>query len=170
MSMLARNLRSLCVPLLIASLLAGCQNMQSKNPLGLESLEKAKQAFLDSWTKHAGETYTTEKLSRVADTTDSFVSFDAMSKDKTVVKGYAQYAGIWGPGMAGFKTAQLSETENVHVWIREGMAVTASIVRVHGETMDGTMIDMPGHLTLGWLREGDDWRVVHEHMSLGVKQ
>jgi len=165
---LARAVRPLCAPLLAATLLLGCRSMTSDSPLGLESLEQAKQAFLASWTKNPGDTFTTEKLARVVDNSDAFVSFDAMSQEKTVIRGYDQYAGIWTNGMRAFKTAKLTETQNVHVWIREGMAVTASIVRVQGETLDGKPLDMPGHLTLGWLRKGNEWRLIHEHMSIGV--
>jgi len=164
----ARFLRTLCVPLLFAALLAGCRSMLSDGPPSLESLEQAKQAFLGAWTKNPGDTFTTEKLSRVIDG-DAFVSFDAMSKDKTVIRGFDAYAAIWGPGMVGFKTARLSETENVHVWMGRDHAITASIVRIEGEMVDGTRLDMPGHLTLGWHRRGDEWRLIHEHMSLGVK-
>ena len=158
------------VPLLLSALFSGCQ---ASSPLrqggGLDSLEQAKRAFLDSWTKHEGETWTVDRLSRVLDNSDAFLSFDAMSSDKTVVRSYKDYAAIWGPGMAAFKTAQLSETENVGVWISDEMAVTASIVRIHGELGDGTKLDIPGHMTLVWNRGADGWRLAHEHMSTGVK-
>lgn len=163
----ARLLPTFCTPLLCAALLAGCQSIASERPATLESLEAAKQAFLGAWTKKPGDTFTMEKLSRVIDP-DAFVSFDVMSREHTVIRGYDLYASIWGPGMAGFKTARLSETQNVHVWMSPGQAITASIVRLEGETVDGTKIDMPGHLTLGWHRHGDEWRLVHEHMSVGV--
>jgi ketosteroid isomerase-like protein len=150
--------------------MVGCLGTgHGRSPGGLESLEAAKHAFLDSWTKHAGDNFTLDHLASVVDTTGAFVSFDAMSRDKTVVRGYAQYAAIWAPGMAAFKTARLSEVEDVHVWLSEDMAVTASIVRIEGEMLDGTKLDVPGHLTLAWRRDGSTWRAVHEHMSLGVK-
>ncbi len=164
-------IRAFAASLLLAALISGCQASGPNLPSGgLESLNVAKSAFFDSWTKNAGETWTTERLSRVLENSDAFLSFDGMSTDKTVVRGYAQYAAIWGPGMGGFKTARLSETENVHTWLSSDMAVTASIVRVQGEMADGTKLDIPGHMTLAWNRKGSSWSLVHEHMSLGVKQ
>ena len=165
------KIHAFAASLLLTSLISSCQATGPDLPSGgLESLNVAKSAFFDSWTKNEGETWTPERLSRVLENSDAFLSFDGMSADKTVVRGYAQYAAIWGPGMAGFKTAHLVETENVHAWLSSEMCVTASIVRVQGEMLDGTKLDIPGHLTLAWNREGSSWRLVHEHMSLGVKQ
>lgn len=165
------TIRALAASLLLACLILGCQaTRQGVSSEGIASLNVAKTAFFDSWTKNAGETWTTEKLSRVLDNSPMFLSFDGMSADKTVVRGYAQYAAIWGPGMSGFKTARLSETDAVSTWVSEDLAVTASIVRVQGELGDGTKLDMPGHMTLAWERVTGGWRLVHEHMSLGVKQ
>ncbi len=166
------TLRAFASSLLLSALILGCQaTRQGVSSEGVASLSLAKSAFFDSWTKNAGETWTAEKLSRVLDNSEMFLSFDGMSSDQTVVRGYAKYAAIWGPGMNGFKTASLSETNVVSTWVSADMAVTASIVRVQGEMADGTKLDMPGHMTLTWQSVGNDaWRIVHEHMSLGVKQ
>jgi ketosteroid isomerase-like protein len=132
-------------------------------------LTAAKQAFLDAWTKREGETWTTAKLDQSIDGTEEFLSFDAMSQEKTVIRGHDAYTAIWGPGINGFATARLSETEAVRTWAQGDLGVTCSLVRVEGTQADGKKLDLLGHMTLAWKRGKSGWRVVHEHMSLGVK-
>ena len=134
------------------------------------SLNAAKAAFFEGWVRKNGTTFTTEKLSRIVDTSEDFLSFDGMSQDKTVISGWKAYSAIWGPGMNGFTNATLSEVRNVRTWIDGNLAITASIARIYGEMPNNQTMDVQGHLTLGWKKEGGQWRVVHEHMSLGVKQ
>lgn len=136
----------------------------------LAGLNEAKARFLDAWSKAEGETWTTAKLDAVVDNSADFLSFDAMSQEKTVIRGHEAYAAIWGPGMNGFKTAKLSETESVRTWTHCDVGITCSLVRIEGTFPDGTKIDLAGHMTLGWRRDAKTgWRAVHEHMSLGVK-
>ncbi len=134
------------------------------------SLNAAKAAFFEGWTRKNGTTFTTDKLAKVFDNSDEFLSFDGMSQDKTVISGWKAYSAIWGPGMNGFTNANLSEVKTVRVWIEDDLAITASIARIYGEMPNNTKMDVQGHLTLGWKRQDGQWRIVHEHMSLGVKQ
>ena len=134
------------------------------------SLNQAKAAFFDGWTKMAGTNFTTDKLGKVFDNSENLVSFDGMSQDKTVIRGWKAYSGIWGPGMNGFTNASLSEAKSISTWIEGDTAITASIARIYGEMPNGQKMDVQGHLTLGWRRIGSQWRIVHEHMSLGVKE
>jgi ketosteroid isomerase-like protein len=156
---------------LASFLLAGCQHSEAHSPAAdRASLDAAKQAFFASWTKGPADTFKLDKVAATVDKTSDFLSFDAMSKDKTVISGYDAYAAIWEPGMNAFKSAQLSEAKAERTWISGDLAVTASIAHISGELPDGTKLDMPGHLTLAWKRDGASWRAVHEHMSLGVKE
>ena len=136
----------------------------------LAGLNAAKAAFLGAWTKAPGETWTPAKLDTTLDGSEDFLSFDAMSQEKTVVRGHDAYTAIWGPGMNQFTTARLSETEAVRTWSHGDLAVTCSLVRIEGTLGDGTKLDMAGHLTLAWKHTRTGWRAVHEHMSLGVKR
>lgn len=130
----------------------------------------AKQAFLASWTKRAGQTFTTDALSKHVANSPDFLSFDGMSQDKTVIEGWNNYAAIWGPGMNGFTNASLTELRAVRTWADDDMGVTASIVRIYGEMPNGQKLEMKGHLTLVFAPGKDGWRVVHEHMSMPVKE
>ncbi|MDZ4773534.1 MAG: nuclear transport factor 2 family protein [Planctomycetota bacterium] len=132
-------------------------------------IESAKHAFLTAWTKEAGTAFTLDKLSRAVDTSEKFLSFDGMSQEKTVIEGWKAYAGIWGPGINGFASGSLSESRAVSTWIGDDTAITASIARLQAVMPDGNKLDVLGHLTLGYQRHDGEWRVVHEHMSLGVK-
>lgn len=134
------------------------------------SLNAAKAAFFEGWVRKNGTTFTTEKLSRVVDTSEDLLSFDGMSKDKTVISGWKAYSAIWGPGMNNFTNATLSELTALRTWVDGDLAITASIARIYGELPNNQKLDVQGHLTLGWKKDAGQWRIVHEHMSLGVKQ
>jgi ketosteroid isomerase-like protein len=168
MKTLARNLALLVLPSL---LVASCQHSEAHSPAAdRASLDAAKKAFFASWTKAPGDTFTIDKVKAVTDNSADFLSYDGMSQDKTVISGYDAYAAIWGPGINAFKNAELAETRADRTWIGGDVAVTASIAQVRGAMPDGTKLDLPGHMTLAWKRDGASWRVVHEHMSMGVKE
>ncbi len=161
------------------ALLASCattreldKNGAAEDAAEIASVEKARDAFLASWTKTEGKTFTTDALSKSVDNSNIFLSFDGMSQGKTVIQGWNEYAAMWGPGMNGFTKASLTQTKSLRVWADDDVAATCSIVRIYGEMPNGQKLDMPGHLTLVFHREGDDkpWKVVHEHMSLNVKE
>lgn len=131
---------------------------------------KAKAEFFGSWTKASKQVYTTDKLKTVVANSPDFLSFDGMSQGKTVIEGWQAYADIWGPGINGFQTASLTEQKAVRTWISGDLAITASIAHIQATLPDGKKLDMPGHLTLGWQKIDGQWKLVHEHMSLGVKE
>lgn len=135
-------------------------------------VERARDAFLASWTKTEGKPFTTDALSKSVDNTGAFLSFDGMSQDKTVIQGWNDYSAMWGPGMNGFTKASLTQTKSLRVWASDDVGATCSIVRIYGEMPNGQKLDMPGHLTLVFHRDGEGtpWKVVHEHMSLNVKE
>lgn len=160
--------------ILVLSLLAlttyGCKTTRMHESIDdAAGVVAAKGAYFSAWTKSPGEAFTLEKLSRVIDTSNGFVSFDGMSQQKTVIQGWKAYSGIWEPGMNGFKSGSITESQSLSTWTNEAMAMTASIVRIQGETLDGNKLDLLGHLTLGLEKHDGAWRIVHEHMSLGVK-
>lgn len=158
------------------SILAACHSAHKDGSHdGIHEAKKNQQVidaaanFCAAWTKTAGQTFTTDKLGKAIDQ-DEFLSFDGMSQGKTVIDSYADYAAIWGPGMNGFTNAKLSITETLAAEVEDDMAFWAGIVRVYGEMPGGNKLDVPGHMTLVFNKEGGTWLVMHEHMSMGVKR
>jgi ketosteroid isomerase-like protein len=127
-------------------------------------------AFFEAWTKEPGETFTTARLGRTIVGTDEFLSFDGMSQNDTVIQSWNEYAGVWGPGMNQFTRATLRPTDQFKLSRSGDLALWAGLVRVYGEMPGGQTLDQSGHMTLVLRRTGDGWRIVHEHMSLGVKR
>lgn len=133
------------------------------------SLRAAKQQFYDAWTKQAGEPFDPSRVAAIVDDGAVFLSFDAFSPESTTIDSRADYLRIWSAGMNGFTTARMTEARALSAWTSGDGALTTSIVHVHGEMPDGKVLDTDAHLTLGWRRSEAGWRVVHEHMSTGVK-
>jgi ketosteroid isomerase-like protein len=135
----------------------------------LDGAQAAVDSFFAAWTKREGEVFTTERLGRVVANSDQFLSFDGMAP-KTVIKGWNEYSATWGPGMNQFTSATLSAAEPISLTGSGSMAVWCGIASIKGNMPDGSKRDMPGHLTLVLSKQSGQWRIVHEHMSLGVKR
>lgn len=133
-------------------------------------LDMARKNFFEAWTKPAGQPFTTNKLADVVETSDDFLSFDGMNANQTVIESWKKYESIWLPGINQFVAAKLSEQKMVREWASDNLAITASIAHIQADLPDGKKLDTLGHLTLGWQRKDGKWVVVHEHMSLGVKE
>lgn len=135
-----------------------------------EGVARAKQSYFAAWTKQAGQAFDPATLTATVENSDDFLSFDGMSPTGTVIQGWKNFSGLWIPGMNQFRRASLSEAKPLRTWISGDLALTASIAHIQGETADGHELDMLGHLTLGYARRDGRWQIVHEHMSLNVKE
>lgn len=134
------------------------------------SLNATKAAFFAGWTKNANTQFSMDAVAKSASTSDDFLSFDGMSQNKTVISGWKTYSDIWGPGMNGFTTASLTEAKALRTWVDDGMGVSASIAHIQGTMPNGQKLDMMGHLTLVYKWDNGAWHIVHEHMSMPVKE
>lgn len=160
-----------------AALLPGCivvaktETVEPGKVTGdVSGAKAAVDAFFEGWTKEAGEPFSTARLQRTVVNSDEFLSFDGMSPNDTVIQSWNEYAGVWGPGMNQFTRAKLSPTEQFKLNRSGDLAVWAGLVRVYGEMPNGQTLDTPGHMTLVLRRTGEGWKIVHEHMSMGVKR
>lgn len=144
-----------CLPLVACSAMRG-------DPSGVS---RAKDAYFAAWTKKDGETFTTDRLSKVILTTDEFYSIDGMAPMPTI-EGWDAYQKTWQAGMNQFKNAQLIETSTPRSWNGPGVASTVSECRVTGTMPDGTKLDIPARVTLVYRKFNGQWRIVHENMGV----
>lgn len=169
-----RTKYALAVVLPALALLTACQSSQYRDDDDTQgraaSLNATKAAFFAGWTKSANTKFTMDALSNTVCTCDDFLSFDGMSQDKTVISGWKTYADIWGPGMNGFSTASLSEAKSLRTWFEDDLAVSASIAHIQGTMPNGQKLDTTGHLTLVYKWDKGSWHVIHEHMSMPVRE
>lgn len=133
------------------------------------ALDAAKREFFAVWNKQPGVEFDARRLAAILDDSNEFLSFDAMSPQSTVLEGAERYTSLWKAGMNGFASGSFTEVRSLRTWLCGDGALTASLAHVHATTGDGQVIDLDAHLTLGWRRTDAGWRVVHEHMSTGVK-
>ena len=129
---------------------------------------KAKDAYFASWTIKDGEKYTTERLSKVMDTSPDFLSIDGMAPTPTI-DGWKTYEATWAAGMLQFKAAQLVEVKTQRTWAEDDLAATVSEARVTGTMADGTKLDLPAFITLVYKHSKGEWRIVHENTNLPPK-
>lgn len=144
--------------------LAACTTL-SGDPAGVA---KARSAYFAAWTKKDGETFTTDRLSKVVLTTPEFYSIDGMAPTPTI-QGWDAYQATWAAGMNQFKSAQLIEVSTPNTWNSHDLAATTSECRVTGTMPDGSKLDMPAMVTLVFRKVHGEWRIVHENMNVQAK-
>lgn len=158
--------RSLAIALVFTTLpLAACTTL-SGDPAGVA---QARSAYFAAWTKNEGETFTTDRLSKVILTTPEFYSIDGMAPTPTI-QGWDAYQATWATGMNQFKSAQLVEVSTPNTWNSHDLAATTSECRVTGTMPDGTTLDIPARVTLVFRKVHGQWRIVHENMNVPPKQ
>ncbi|QOI99596.1 MAG: nuclear transport factor 2 family protein [Phycisphaeraceae bacterium] len=156
----------------LAALLTGCGATgaaRTASDLDQANLLAARDAYFAAWTKGPGP-FDMAALERVCDNTSTFLSFDAISPSTTIIRGWGAYAGIWSQALAGYTSASLTPDEHLAAFMTGHSAWTASLARVNGTLPDGTVLDVPVHVTLVWQLHGREWRIVHEHVSAPVRR
>ena len=157
---------NLLAQLVLALTAFSCQTTYTHEALDdVSSIETAKRAFFESWTKSPGAEFTLDKLSQAVETSEDFLSFDGVSEGRPVIVGWKAYAAAWGPEINAFESASLTEERAVATWIGDDTAITASIAHIKIALSGGEQLDMRAQLTLGYRRRDGGWRVVHEHLS-----
>lgn len=67
------------------------------------------------------------------------------------------------PEVEAFEATK-AEFSDVRVWVAGDVAVVTRQYRITA-TMEGKPVDASGNETMGWMRRGGSWKVVHIHYS-----
>ena len=66
----------------------------------------------------------------------------------------------------GFEGAFAYEVRDVRIFASEDVAFSHSLNRMRSTTKAGEKVDLWFRVTLGFQRQGGDWKIVHEHESV----
>ncbi|WP_299682456.1 nuclear transport factor 2 family protein [uncultured Roseobacter sp.] len=84
--------------------------------------------------------------------------------DKVVVlKSFDAYARTWT--LSGFRSWSIAPIGKPQIRISGDLAVVTFVFVGHGPSTDGAKVSAAQHGTHVWVREGDGWRIVHEHLT-----
>ena len=127
-----------------------------------DSREEARvQACIESWAKALRAKDLDAVMSFY---TPDFVGFDLppplrVEGASTVRSGLEQWFRTW-EGAIGF------EMRDLVVVAREDIAFSRSLNHLTGKRTDGTETDVWVRATVAFRKEGGEWKVVHEHVSV----
>jgi ketosteroid isomerase-like protein len=93
--------------------------------------------------------------------------FDNFDNSVVVLHSLQEYLDTWIPVMENFSFWEIQLEDNLNISIEGDLAVTTFSWVGGGKTKDGQEIKARQYGTHTWKRLNDEWRLVHEHLTVG---
>ena len=93
--------------------------------------------------------------------------FDNFDNGVVVLHSLQEYLDTWIPVMQNFSYWEIELEDNLEISIEENLAVTTFSWVGGGKTKDGQEINTRQYGTHTWKRLKGEWRLVHEHLTVG---
>ncbi|WP_299959293.1 nuclear transport factor 2 family protein [uncultured Roseobacter sp.] len=157
------------VSLAAIALVAISQPTLAQEPGDTAVLLERTETWVQNWRVEPGAPTDFDTL-RSLYSTETYSSFDFGPP----AEGFDSFAPAWAYyqqllGNSPVESWRLELIGDSNVELRGDIAWTVSRVSLDGELEDGTVIDVPvARVTLIFEREGDEWRIVHEHGSVAM--
>lgn len=151
----------------------GCSSSPRTNVS--QDLAKRTVDWKQAWTAVADPTTgqevpfdVTKRLGDIYVTDERLLSFDLMSPAQTRITGWAAFKQLWSPFMANVTNLRWTPLPDFR---HGGEGNTGwSTGTVHASAnIGGKPIELLLHATLIWERTPKGWKILHEHISMPVK-
>ena len=93
--------------------------------------------------------------------------FDNFDNSVVVLHSLQEYLDTWIPVMQNFSYWEIQLEDNLTISIDGDLAVTTFSWVGGGKTEDGEEVKARQYGTHIWKRFNDEWRLVHEHLTVG---
>lgn len=93
--------------------------------------------------------------------------FDNFDNGVVVLHSLQEYLDTWIPVMQNFSYWEIELEDNLEISIEGNLAVTTFSWVGGGKTKDGQEINTRQYGTHTWKRLKGEWRLVHEHLTVG---
>lgn len=100
---------------------------------------------------------------------EQLLAFDTLSPQTTCIQGWQTFEAIWKAFMAALAQWQIELLGDLRILVADKIAVSASIWHGAGTNAAGESVDITAHATQVWEKRGEEWRIIHEHISNPVK-
>lgn len=98
---------------------------------------------------------------------DEIIVFDNFENGVVVLHSLQEYLDTWIPIMKNFSYWEIELEDNLTISIDGDLAVTTFSWVSDGKTQDGQEVKAQQYGTHTWKRLNDEWRLVHEHLTVG---
>lgn len=99
--------------------------------------------------------------------TDELLVFDNFDNSVVVLHSLQEYLDTWVPVMQQFVYWEIAIEDNLEISISGDLAVTTFSFAGGGRSKDGSDRKLHQYCTHVWKRFNGEWRIVHEHLTLG---
>jgi ketosteroid isomerase-like protein len=99
--------------------------------------------------------------------TDELLVFDNFDNSVVVLHSLEEYLDTWIPAMQNFSYWEIKLEDNLRIAIDDDLAVTTFSFAGGGQSKDGQDYKLRQHGTHVWKRIDSQWRLVHEHLTVG---
>lgn len=93
--------------------------------------------------------------------------FDNFDNGVLVLHSLQEYLDTWIPVMENFSYWEIQLEDNLNIFIEGDLAVTTFSWVGGGKTKDGQEVNTRQYATHTWKRLNNEWRLVHEHLTVG---
>jgi SnoaL-like domain len=93
--------------------------------------------------------------------------FDNFDNSVVVLHSLKEYLDTWIPAMQNFSYWEIKLEDNLRIVIDGDLAVTTFSFAGGGQSKDGQDYKLRQHGTHVWKRIDSQWRLVHEHLTVG---
>ena len=162
-------LSSLTIVLLISVLSLGITAPAEAAPGDTDLLKQGVAAWAKDWSS-GDELFTMKRVEDLYEHSDRFLEFNTISPAATVTQGYQNFQKLWEPTMQSSTHAHTTLDDNIEVITDGKLGLTTFTFET--EFTDRQLEERfaeHGHASIVWSKEGDDWKIVHEHVSNPVR-
>lgn len=125
------------------------------------------ERWFAAWSPGAAE-FTGEALrSLYAQGEGEILVFDDFGGSVVEITSFQDYLDTWVPVMADFATWTITPEDEIEVTVGERLAISSFTWIGTGRLNSGESVHMRQHGTLVWQRRGENWKIIHEHLTVG---
>ncbi|MBW4457187.1 MAG: nuclear transport factor 2 family protein [Nostoc indistinguendum CM1-VF10] len=131
-----------------------------------QQIQQLTQQWVKLWSpkdKAFGEGF--EQIFATGD--NEILVFDNFDGSVVVLHSLQEYLNTWIPVMQQFTFWEIAIEENLEISISGDLAVTTFSFVGGGRSKDGQDYKLRQHGTHVWKRINGQWRLVHEHLTVG---
>lgn len=133
--------------------------------------ETAIRQLTEQWRQvwsHQDKTFTGKGFETIFATgKNEILVFDNFDRGVVVLHSLQEYLDTWIPVMQNFSYWEIQLEDNLTISIDGNLAVTTFSWVGGGKSKDGREVTVRQYGTHTWKRLNDEWRLVHEHLTVG---
>lgn len=111
--------------------------------------------------------FTGKGLENIFASENEILVFDNFDNGVVVLHSLQQYLDTWIPVMENFSYWEIELEDNLNISVEGDLAVTTFSWVGGGKTKDGQEVKARQYGTHTWKRLNGEWRLVHEHLTVG---